>query len=76
MLTTAATILGMLGLSSLAWWRYRRVLENTKPSPSSDLRCLKCEPTDDLWVRADHQNGVTLLHEIFERSAARYPSFT
>jgi amino acid adenylation domain-containing protein len=76
MLTTAATILGMLGLSSLAWWRYRRVLENTKPSPSSDLRCLKCEPTDDLWVRADHQNGVTWLHEIFERSAARYPSFT
>ena len=76
MLTTAATILGMLGLSSLAWWRYRRVLENTKPSPSSDLRCLKCEPTDDLWVRADHQKGVTWLHEIFERSAARYPSFT
>jgi len=76
MLTTAATILGMLGLSSLAWWRYCRVLENTKPSPSSDLHCLKCEPTDDLWVRADHQNGVTWLHEIFERSAARYPSFT
>ena len=76
MLTTAATLLGTLGLSSLAWWRYRRVLESVKPSPSTDLYCLRDEPAGDLWVRAEHQQGVKWLHEIFERSAARYPSFT
>ena len=76
MLTTAATLLGTLGLSSLAWWRYRRVLESVKSSPSTDLYCLTDEPAGDLWVRAEHQQGVKWLHEIFERSAARYPSFT
>jgi non-ribosomal peptide synthetase-like protein len=76
MLTLAASVLGMLSLSSLAWWQYGRVLQSTKPSPSSDLYCLKDEPSGDLWIRADHQKGVEWLHEIFERSAARYPNFT
>jgi non-ribosomal peptide synthetase-like protein len=76
MLTIAASVLGMLSLSSLAWWQYCRVLQSTKPSSKSDLYCLKDEPTGDLWIRADHQKGVEWLHEIFERSAVRYPNFT
>lgn len=69
------TLLSLLGVSTLAWWRYCRVLQDIKTSPPADLYCLKDEPSGDLWIRTKHQNGVQWLHEVFERSALRYPSF-
>ena len=76
MLWPAVIILGFLGVTTLAWWRYCQVLRTTEPAEPADAHILAGVPAADPWLRADHQRGVAWLHEIFERSAQRYPNFT
>ena len=65
----------LLLLLTAAWLRYRSVAaESTKPPP---LKTVLSQPAArDSWGQHRHQIGARWLHEIFERSAARFPDFT
>lgn len=76
MLWIGASLLGLLGIISLAWHRYCHVLALSSTEETPDPFRLRDEGAGDLWCRAPHQRGAQWLHEIFERSAARYPEFT
>ncbi len=76
MLWLTMVTLCVLGLTTLAWWRYCHVLTTSTANLPTDPLSLKSPPGRDPWIRAQHQKGVTWLHEIFERSAARYPGHT
>ena len=58
-----------------AWVRYRQVVADNTSSPSPEPTLTQSFPSTP-WGTHRHQEGARWLHEIFERSAAKYPELT
>ena len=56
-----------------AWLRYLKVLSDDASRTTSDNVLRQAAPAA-LWGNHEHQRGARWLHEIFERSAARFPN--
>ena len=55
-----------------AWIRYRHVVASNIFTPTTAPTLTQSHPSTT-WGTHRHQHGARWLHEIFERSAARYP---
>ena len=58
-----------------AWFRYRQVVAYNARSPSADPTLTQSYPATP-WGTHRHQQGARWLHEVFERSAAKFPALT
>ena len=58
-----------------AWVRYRQVVADNASSLSPEPTLTQSYPSTP-WGTHRHQEGARWLHEIFERSAAKYPELT
>ena len=58
-----------------AWVRYRSVVADEQTAPSPSLTLTQPLPRHS-WGTHRHQRGARWLHEIFERSAERFPELT
>ena len=58
-----------------AWVRYRQVVAHNACSPSTAPTLTQSYPSTP-WGIHRHQHGARWLHEIFERSAAQFPTLT
>ena len=58
-----------------AWVRYRSVVADEQTEPSPSLTLTQPLPRHS-WGTHRHQRGARWLHEIFERSAERFPELT
>jgi amino acid adenylation domain-containing protein len=58
-----------------AWVRYRQVVGDNANSHGIEPTLTQCYPATP-WGTHRHQQGARWLHELFERSAAQFPSLT
>ena len=58
-----------------AWVRYRQVVADSASSPSAEPSLTQSYPATP-WGTHRHQQGAQWLHEVFERSAAQFPTLT
>ena len=71
-----AAMLSLLVLTAAAWWRYRVVARAARADRGDTCPFrLTDHFSDHHLVNAPHQRGVRWLHEVFARSAARFPEF-
>ena len=71
-----AAMLGFLALTAAAWWRYRIVARAARADVGDTCPFrLTDHFSDHHLINAPHQRGVRWLHEVFARSAARFPEF-
>ena len=65
----------LLLLPTLAWWRYCQVAGESAAASRPEQKHLQAPYPAVDWQRAHHQRGVKWLHDIFQRSAARFPDY-
>jgi len=58
-----------------AWVRYRQVVADNARSPNPEPTLAQSYPSTP-WGTHQHQHGARWLHEVFERSAAQFPTLT
>ena len=69
---TALWIAPILAGLIVAWRRYGKVVTESAPGNTSDTTLSQPHPPQP-WGTHHHQRGARRLHELFERSAKRFP---
>ena len=69
---TALWIAPILAGLIVAWRRYGKVVTESAPGNTSDTTLSQPHPPQP-WGTHHHQQGARRLHELFERSARRFP---